>query len=121
MREPQVSSLHVRVVSPGETVYDGEAMSLVAPAWDGKVGILPGHAPMITLLGAGLLRLNLPGTAGIHALYVAGGALQVLDNEVTILSEYAGQVAPEVLPEALVRPEDVKDYIGAQIKGNPLV
>jgi len=109
------------VVSPGETVFDGEAKSLVAHAWDGKLGILPGHAPMITLLGAGLLRLNLPGGAGFRAIYLAGGALQVLDNEVTILSEYAGEVAPEVLPDGLLHPDEVKDYIGVQIKGNPLV
>lgn len=115
-----MATLHVRVVSPARIVYEGEARSLVAPAWDGKVGILPRHAPMITLLGAGLLSIDLPG-GGSREFYVAGGALQVADDQVTVLSEYAGVSAPEMLPEALVRPEDVRDYIVAQSKGNPLV
>lgn len=112
--------LRVRVVSPSRTVYEGEASSLVAPAWDGKVGILPRHAPMITLLGAGVLSIDLVG-GGSREIFVAGGALQVLDDEVTVLSEYAGEVAPEVLPEGLVRHEEVADYIAAATKGNPLV
>ncbi|MFG1691811.1 F0F1 ATP synthase subunit epsilon, partial [Gemmatimonadota bacterium] len=48
-------TLSVQVISPETTVFEGSAASMVAPAWDGKVGILPGHAPLITLLGAGEL------------------------------------------------------------------
>ena len=46
-------ALSVRVVSPEKVVFEGDARALVAPAWDGKVGILPGHAPFLSLLGAG--------------------------------------------------------------------
>ena len=115
-------ALHVRVVSPVKTVYEGEASSVVAPAWDGKVGILPRHAPMITLLGAGVLSIDLVG-GGSRAIHVAGGALQVLDDEVTVLTEYAGDVEPEQLPEGLVRPEDVADYVLTTLasKPNPLI
>ena len=115
-----MAALRVRVVSPSKTVFEGEASALVAPAWDGKVGILPRHAPMITLLGAGVLSIDLVG-GGSREIFVAGGALQVLDDEVTVLSEYAGDAAPEVLPEGLVRHEEVADYVGASSKGNPLV
>ena len=115
-----MSPLHVRVVSPSRTVYEGDASAVVAPAWDGQVGILPRHAPMITLLGAGILAIDLVG-GGSREIFVAGGALQVLDNDVTVLSEYAGDVPPEQLPETLVRPEEVADYLGASTKGNPLV
>ena len=111
--------LRVRVVSPASVVYEGEATSLVVPAWDGKVGILPHHAPMISLLGAGELSIDLPG-GGSREMYVAGGVVQVVDDEVTVLSEYAGDTAPETPPE-VVRPEDVHDYVGRQSKGNPLV
>ena len=44
--------LHVRVVSPDRVVHEGEASALVVPAWDGKLGVLPGHAPFLGLLGA---------------------------------------------------------------------
>jgi F-type H+-transporting ATPase subunit epsilon len=115
-----MSPLHIRVVSPSKTVYEGDASAVVAPAWDGKVGILPRHAPMITLLGAGVLSIDLV-RGGSREIFLAGGALQVLDDEVTVLSEYAGEVPPEQLPGTLVRPEDVADYLGASTKGNPLV
>ena len=101
--------LRVRVVSPERVVFDGEGISVVAPAWDGKVGILTGHAPMITLLGMGELAVDLPG-GGSRTFHVAGGALQVLDNQVTVLSEYAGDTPPERPPEGLVQPEEVRDY-----------
>jgi F-type H+-transporting ATPase subunit epsilon len=101
-----VSVLQVRVVSPARVVFEGEASAVVAPAWDGQVGILPGHAPMITLLGAGVLSVDLP-TGGSMEVYIAGGALQVLDDQVTVLSEYAGDGPPAVLPPSLVQPEDV--------------
>ncbi|MFC1660519.1 F0F1 ATP synthase subunit epsilon, partial [Gemmatimonadota bacterium] len=55
------SSLSVRVVSPAKEVFNGQASSLVAPAWDGMVGILPDHAPLITLLGHGELAVDVPG------------------------------------------------------------
>ena len=112
-----MSNLTVRVVSPAATVYEGEARALVVPAWDGKLGILPGHAPMIALLGAGVLSIDLAG-GGSRQFNVAGGALQVVDDEVTVLSEYAGEKPPEVLPEGFVRLEDI-EYVAT--KGNPLV
>src|SRR5205809_5825042 len=43
--------MHVTVVSPERAVFDGAAGAVVAPAYDGQVGILPGHAPFLALLG----------------------------------------------------------------------
>lgn len=101
--------LNVRVVSPEKIVFEGEASALVAPAWDGQVGVLPGHAPMLTLLGAGELNVDRPG-GGSDAFHVAGGVLKVERNLVTLLTEYAGdEPPPEVPPSAIVFPEDVED------------
>jgi F-type H+-transporting ATPase subunit epsilon len=101
------SNLSVRVVSPAKEVFNGEAASLVAPAWDGMVGILPGHAPMIALLGHGELAVDVPG-GGSQSFYVAGGVMKVEVDEVTVLTEYAGDGPPEVLPpEATLSPEDL--------------
>lgn len=112
--------LKVRVVSPQHVVFEGEASSLVAPAWDGQVGILPSHAPMIALLGAGTLDIDLPG-GGSHRFYVAGGVLKVVTDDVTILTEYAGDAPPDVLPEAArFDPEDVAAATTANASpGNP--
>lgn len=101
------SNLSVRVVSPAQEVFNGDAASLVAPAWDGMVGILPDHAPLIALLGHGKLSVDLPG-GGSQSFYVAGGVMKVEGNEVTVLTEYAGEGPPDVLPpEAILSPEDL--------------
>jgi F-type H+-transporting ATPase subunit epsilon len=79
--------LHVTVLSPEATVYEGTADSVVAPAYNGSLGILRGHAPLMALLGEGVLRVT---SGGKEQRYqVAGGFLQVADNEVTVLSERA--------------------------------
>ena len=92
-----MSELQVRVVSPDSVLFDGPAVSVVAPAWDGTLGILPRHAPMIALLGSGELSIDRPG-GGSERFFVAGGVLKVEGDDLMILAEYAGTAAPEELP-----------------------
>lgn len=104
-----MAPLNVRVVSPQKIVFEGDAAALVAPAWDGQVGVLPGHAPMLTLLGAGELSVERPG-GGSDTFHVAGGVMKVERDTVTLLTEYAGDEPPtEVPPSAVVFAEDVED------------
>ena len=77
--------MRVQLVSPERIWFDGEVDSVIAPAFDGKVGILPRHAPMVTLLGEGSLEI------GGRTFTVAGGFLQVVDNQVRIVTERAGE------------------------------
>lgn len=79
--------LHVRVISPEASLFDGDASSIVAPAFDGDVGILTGHAPMMTLLGKGELRIE--GGSAARSFQIEGGFLQVLSNEVRVVTEKA--------------------------------
>ena len=79
--------LKVSVISPEAVLFEGEAESVVAPAFDGEVGILTSHAPMVTVLGSGTLRLGTG--AGQRRFTVAGGFLQVADNEVRVVTEKA--------------------------------
>lgn len=102
-------TFHVRVVSPERVVYEGDAAAMVAPAWDGKVGILPGHAPFLALLGAGELSLEVPG-GGTRRYHVAGGILKVEGGQVTVLTEYAGTEPPDSLPPGtFFTPEDLDE------------
>jgi len=78
--------LSVSVISPERVLFEGETDSVVAPAFDGEVGILTGHAAMMTLLGSGELRL---GTSVAHRFQVQGGFLQVADNHVRVVTEHA--------------------------------
>lgn len=77
--------LHVRVISPEASLYEGDATSVVAPAFDGEVGILTGHAPMMTLLGKGDLRID--GGGGSRKFAIEGGFLQVVKDEVRVVTE----------------------------------
>ena len=80
--------LKVAVISPERVVFEGEADAVVAPAFDGEVGILTGHAPMMTLLGRGSLRVSSGGDA--RRFEVEGGFLQVVDDIVRVVTERAG-------------------------------
>jgi F-type H+-transporting ATPase subunit epsilon len=76
--------MKVSVISPEKVLFDGDASSVVAPAFDGEIGILEGHAPLMTLLGKGALRLS-----GGTNFEIEGGFLQVVDNVVRIVTEKA--------------------------------
>jgi F-type H+-transporting ATPase subunit epsilon len=80
-------ALHVVVISPERTVFEGRADAVVAPAWDGEIGILRNHAPLMALLGSGSLRITRGGH--VEHFQLDGGFLQVADNAVTVLSEKA--------------------------------
>ena len=78
--------LNVSVISPEATLFEGEAPSITAPAFDGEIGILSGHAPMVTVLGTGSLKVgNGP------SFTVSGGFLQVVDNHVRVVTESASK------------------------------
>jgi F-type H+-transporting ATPase subunit epsilon len=79
--------LNVSVISPEAVLYQGTTDSVVAPAFDGDVGILTGHAPMMALLGKGVLRLGAGGSG--QRFNVEGGFLQVVDNNVRVVTERA--------------------------------
>lgn len=80
--------LKVVVISPTEVGFEGTGDSIVVPAHDGLMGILHGHAPMMTLLGSGDVTVTDGST--VHRLAVSGGLLQVVDNEVSVLAEQVG-------------------------------
>jgi F-type H+-transporting ATPase subunit epsilon len=78
--------MQVTVISPGASMFDGAADAVVAPAFDGQVGILPNHAPFMTLLGEGPLTVRQAGT--VRRFSVRGGFLQVIDNRVRVVTEH---------------------------------
>ncbi len=81
--------MHVTVIGPEASLFSGEAEAVTAPAYDGQVGILPNHAPFMTLLGQGTLTVK--HGAEEHRFTVQGGFLQVVSNRVRVVAE---QVAP---------------------------
>ena len=81
--------MKISVISPEQVLFDGDADHVVVPAFDGFLGILAGHAPMVTLLGRGELRIETGRGAGARRFSVEGGFLQVADNHVRVVTERA--------------------------------
>jgi F-type H+-transporting ATPase subunit epsilon len=77
-------SLKVSVISPEASLFEGDADSVVVPAYDGEIGILSGHAPLMTLLGKGELRIS---GAAPRKFTIEGGFLQVVNNQVRVVTE----------------------------------
>ena len=85
--------LTVRIITPERIAFEGEADSVVGTAYDGQFGILPGHAPMMVILGIGEFRLRQGDRFEWYA--IGEGFLHVLDDVVTVLTPFA-QAAREI-------------------------
>ena len=80
-------TVHVDVVSAEGEIFSGPAEMVFAPGSEGELGITPRHAPLLTLLKPGEVRLKT--SDGEHSIYVGGGALEVQPHKVTILADTA--------------------------------
>ena len=78
-------TLTVRVISPDKTVWDAEAEEVVLPSTTGQLGILTGHAPLLTALDTGVMRVRSSKNQNWQAIALLGGFAEVEENEVTIL------------------------------------
>lgn len=81
-------TFHVDIVSAESEIFSGVAEMVFAPALMGEVGILPRHAPLLTKLKAGEVRVVRPGEEDAF-FYVSGGLLEVQPHTVTVLSDTA--------------------------------
>lgn len=79
--------LHLRVVSPERVVLEGEADSLLLPGALGQLGVLPGHARLITALRTGVLEVRTG--SEVRKLAVFGGFAEIGEDTVTVLADSA--------------------------------
>jgi F-type H+-transporting ATPase subunit epsilon len=84
---PHGGAMAVELVSPEAVLYHGQATSVQVPAYDGLLGILPRHAPLLALLGRGTLTLK--AASGTRRFVVGGGFVQVRNNVVRVVAEEA--------------------------------
>lgn len=80
--------LHVDIVSAEGNIHSGEALMVFAPAEMGEVGIAPRHAPLLSRLKPGTLRVKTP-EGGTLSFFVGGGILEVQPHLVTVLADTA--------------------------------
>lgn len=82
-------TVHVDVVSAEQSIYSGVAEFVAVPAEMGELGIYPRHAPLITRLKPGSVRMKVPNKVEEELVYVSGGILEIQPGVITILSDTA--------------------------------
>jgi len=118
-------TMHVDVVSAEEQIYSGTAEFLAAPGEMGEIGVLPRHAPLLTRIKAGALRIKVANSNDEEVLvYVSGGILEVQPHVVTVLADTAirgsdldeakALEAKKLAEEALANRSGSMDYASAQ-------
>ena len=88
-----MSTIRIDVVSAEESIYSGDAEFVVLPGIMGELGIYPRHAPLITQIKAGTVRIKLPGKEEEELVYVQGGILEVQPHHINVLSDTAIRAA----------------------------
>ena len=88
-----MSTIHIDVVSAEESIYSGDAEFVVLPGIMGELGIYPRHAPLITQIRPGTVRIKVPGKEEEEMVYVQGGILEVQPDHINVLSDTAIRAA----------------------------
>ena len=83
-----MSTIHVDVVSAEESIFSGEATFVALPGEAGELGIYPKHAPLITRIKPGAVRILKPDNTE-ELVFVAGGILEIQPNVITVLADTA--------------------------------
>ena len=102
-----MASMRLEIVTAERVVYSEDVDVLVAPGVDGELGVLPRHAPLLTMLKPGEIRVVKDDEESFIA--VSGGFLEVLGNNVTILADtavHASEIDIERSEEALRRAQE---------------
>jgi F-type H+-transporting ATPase subunit epsilon len=90
--------LHLEIVTPERLAYEGEVDAVTVPGSEGELGILPHHAPLVSTLGVGELRIRKGSEVEFFA--IAGGFLQVRPDKVVVMAETADMASEIDLEKA---------------------
>lgn len=118
-------TMHVDIVSAEAGIFSGRATAVFAPAVMGEVGVFPQHAPLLTRIKSGEVRVVIDGNKE-EFFYVSGGMLEIQPSGVTVLAdtalratdidEAAALEAKERAEKAMEDRKDSVDYAGAEIE-----
>lgn len=118
-----MNTLQIEIVSAEGEIHTGEATLVVAPAQEGEVGIAPRHAPLLTQMRPGEVRVHAPDGEELF-FYVSGGILEVQPHLVTVLADAAQRArdineaaaleAKKRAEEALAKREEGVNYSSIQ-------
>ena len=85
-----MATIHVDIVSAEGEIFSGEASMVFVPAIMGDIGLAPRHAPLLTTLKPGEVRVQTP-EGGEQFFYVSGGAIEIQPHLVTVLADTAAR------------------------------
>lgn len=105
--------IRCEIVTQDRSLFEGPADMIIAPGVEGEMGILPNHAPLLTNLDLGLLRVRFEG--GEEIFTIAGGILEVRPDVVTVLAD-VGERIDEI---DLARAEEAKERAERYLEEGP--
>ncbi len=108
-------SIELEVATPERELVRERVSDVQAPAQDGYLGILPGHAPLVSMLGAGALSYSVGSRR--HYLAVQGGFLEVLPEQVRVLANLAERAEDIDLEKARAGLAAAQDQVAAAASG----
>ena len=100
------TKISLTIVTRERKIIDAQVDEVILPATDGELGILPGHTPMLAMLGIGQIRYRQGAT--VHRLVISWGFLEVLPDRVIVIAERG------FLPEEIDRATAEQDRIAAE-------
>ena len=103
-------TIHVDIVSAEGEIFSGAAAMVFAPGSQGELGIAPRHAPLLTTLKAGEVRVQSEG-ADEQSFYVGGGSLEIQPNLVTVLADTAARARDLDEAAALAAKQRAEDAV----------
>jgi F-type H+-transporting ATPase subunit epsilon len=103
-------TIHVDIVSAEGQIFSGEASMVFVPGSQGELGIAPRHAPLLTTLKAGEVRVQAEGKEE-QTFYVGGGSLEIQPNLVTVLADTAARARDLDEAAALAAKQRAEDAV----------
>ena len=107
-------TIHVDIVSAEGELFSGEAVLVIAPGTLGELGIAPRHAPLLTTLKPGNVRVQVEGQEE-QVFYVGGGALEVQPNRVTVLADTAARAKDLDEAAAVAARQRAEEVLSGQV------
>jgi F-type H+-transporting ATPase subunit epsilon len=109
-----MNTIQVDIVSAEGEIFSGPATMVFLPAIEGDIGVAPRHAPLLTLLKAGQVRVQTP-EGEEQSFFVGGGALEIQPNKVSVLADTAARAKDLDEAAAMAAKQKAEEALSGQL------
>jgi len=109
-----MDTIQVDIVSAEGEIFSGPASMVFLPASEGDIGVAPRHAPLLSMLKAGEVRVKTP-DGEEHSFFVGGGALEVQPKRVTVLADTAARAKDHDEAAAVEARQRAEEVLSGQV------